>query len=162
MLQKSFLVLLTLFASCGAYNVMQQTGSTGATSLEGAYELVSETLITTRPSESTTEHAASEWAGIWLFKDGHFSWSLARRKRSLSLPRDNEPLTYASYAGSYKQDGKTLLLKKDVSFIPLHAGQTVHMDYRFEDDRLILTETLSPTMESLVEGKRTITLRKLK
>jgi hypothetical protein len=162
MLQKASLVLLTLFASCGSYNVMQQTGTPGAASLEGAYELISETIVTTKPNETTTEHPASEWAGIWLFKDGHFSWSLARRSRTLSPPQGGEPITYVSYAGSYKQEGKTLLLKKDVSFFPFQAGQTVHMDYRFEGDRLILTETLSPTVESVAEGKHIITLRKLK
>ena len=86
---------------------------------------------------------------------------MKKRRDFLYFPRYFEDVGYQSLAGTYKVEGDSLRLFKDCSLHPLWVENQEVFSYRFEDNNLVLTEALLPTIERVIEGERIIVLKKL-
>jgi len=159
----SALLLIAIWNVCPIQS--PQRASVETSSLEGAYEFVSETTALTKPKKLTEQHSSSQWVGLWLFTDGHFSQTLMKRERRFWIPRfprNPEELGYRSVAGTFKIEGRTLNLIPRLRLSPYYIDQPWLLGYRLEGETLTLTETLHPNPHNDSEGQRTIVLRRIK
>lgn len=168
-------VLLSVFVvlslcGCARYNNQSLAQSTSsvqkdATVLDGTYEFVSEITEITAPERRDDERKSQEWEGIWLFRDGRFSQTMAKRQRldwtPSHFPDDARKLGFDAASGRYKLDGKTVQLDYDLTFYPGKAGRREILTYQFDGDTLTLIQELTPTRESAATGQQTVVLRKV-
>lgn len=168
-------VLLSVFVvlslcGCARYNNQSLAQSNSAvqkdaTVLDGTYEFVSEITDITAPERRHDERKSQEWEGIWLFRDGRFSQTMAKRQRldwtPSHFPDDARKLGFDAASGRYKLDGKTVQLDYDLTFYPGKAGRREILTYQFDGDTLTLIQELTPTRESAATGQRTVMLRKV-
>jgi hypothetical protein len=157
--------------ACARYNdqsLAQSSASSvrkDASVLEGTYEFVSDVIELSAPEAKREERTAKEWDGIWLFRDGRFSQTMAKRQRldwtPAHFPDDPRKLGFDAASGRYKMDGNTVQLDYDLTFYPGKAGRREILTYRFERDMLTLTQQLTPSRESAATGLRTLVLRKV-
>lgn len=169
-------VLLSVFVglslcACTRYNnqsLAQPSASAAkkdASVLDGTYEFVSEVTDLTAPEKRRDERRSQEWEGVWLFRDGYFSQTLAKRQRldwtPSHFPDDPRKLGFDAASGKYKLQGDTVQLDYDLTFYPGKAGRREILTYRFEGNTLTLTQELTPTRESVATGQRTVVLRKV-
>jgi hypothetical protein len=137
----------------------------GASMLDGTYEFVSEVTDLSAPDERHDERRAQDWEGVWLFRDGYFSQTLAQRQRldwtPSHFPDDPRKLGFDAASGKYKLEGNTLQLDYDLTFYPGKAGRREILRYQFDDNTLTLTQELTPTRESAAIGQRTLVLQKV-
>jgi Lipocalin-like domain len=142
----------------------RNSNQTDSSHLEGAYEFISETLTITEPEQRTEELTSNEWAGLWLFKDGHFSEMIMKRPHSevdRSLTQGPREYGFEGYAGTYKVEGSNVELKNDLSIYPLAVNDTRILQFRLEGNKLTLTEGLTPNRESQARGNRITVLRRI-
>jgi hypothetical protein len=135
-----------------------------AASLEGAFEFVSETITLNEPRPSTEERTSKEWAGLWLFKDGHFSETVMRRPHSViggSATQGPREYGFEGSAGTYRIEGNDIELKNDLSIYPLAVNRVRTLQFQLEGDRLTLTERFTPSRESPARGSRVTLLRRI-
>ncbi len=136
-----------------------------ATVLDGTYEFVSEVTDITAPEKRHDERRVQEWEGIWLFRDGRFSQTMAKRQRldwtPSHFPDDARKLGFDAASGKYKLQGDTVQLDYDLTFYPGKAGLREILTYHFDGDALTLTQELTPSRESAATGQRTVVLRKV-
>lgn len=160
-----FVAATILLSSCALRGSSSPQRATEMNSqvLDGAYELVSETTILTKPQKLTTRRTSDDWTGTWLFHNGRYSQASMKKIRDwYSFPRNQEDLGYESSAGTYKVKGNNITLQDDVSLNPLGIGRITLLEYELKGDTLSLTETMHPYMEDLSEGQRTTVLRRTK
>ena len=134
-------------------------------SLDGAYELVSDTLDLIEPEHRSERRTSDEWVGLWLFHNRRFSQTLMKRRRSSWLsgfPSEPDKLGFDHRAGSYTVVGTTVELKVEMSFYPGEQGRPIVLEYLLDGDDLTLTEKIYPNKESLSGGKRVTMLRRVK
>lgn len=156
---------------CARYNnqsLAQSSGSSvkkDAFVLDGTYEFVSELIDLSAPEAKREERTAKEWQGVWLFRDGHFSQTFAKRQRldwtPSHFPDDPRKLGFDAASGKYKLQGDTIQLDYDLTFYPGKAGRREILTYHFEGSTLTLTQELTPSIESAATGRRTVVLRKV-
>jgi hypothetical protein len=166
----SGLISLSL-CGCTRYNShsLAQSSNTsvkkGATVLDGTYEFVSEISEITAPELRHDERKSQEWEGIWLFRDGRFSQTMAKRQRldwtPSHFPDDARKLGFDAACGRYKLDGNAVQLDYDLTFYPGKAGRREILTCRIDGDKLTMIQELTPTRESAATGQRTIVLRKV-
>jgi hypothetical protein len=134
--------------------------------LEGTYELVSETLTLSEPEQLTEERVSNEWAGLWLFNDGHFSETTMKKPHSIigrNLTQGPREYGFEGTAGAYQVEGSNIELSIDLSIYPLAVNKTRVLQFRIENSNtLILTETFIPGRESKAKGQRVTILRRVK
>jgi hypothetical protein len=131
--------------------------------LDGVYEFVSESVVLTKPKKTAHKLTSPEWNGIWQFQNGYFTSVLMKKRRDTFFnPQKREDFGFESSAGSYEIKGNGIMLTQSYTFHPFEAGRSILMDYRFDGDTLVLTQTLKPYVEDLREGTITIVLRRLK
>jgi hypothetical protein len=132
---------------------------------DGTYEFVSEVTDVIAPEKRRDERAALEWEGLWLFQNGYFSQTLAKRQRldwtPSHFPDDARKLGFDSASGKYKLEGNTVQLDYVLTFYPGKAGKREILSYRFDGNQLTLTEELAPTREYAATGQRVLVLRKV-
>lgn len=135
-----------------------------SSSLEGAYEFVSETITLTEPRQHSEERSSSGWAGLWLFKGGHFSESIMRKPHSaidINLAQGPREYGFEGSAGTYQVERSTLELKNDLSIYPLAVNDVRIFQLRLEGNELTLTEVFMPNRESQAKGNRVLVLRRI-
>jgi len=134
--------------------------------LDGTYEFVSEVTNVIAPEKRRDERTAVEWEGLWLFHDGYFSQTLAKRQRldwtPSHFPDDARKLGFDAASGKYKLEGDTVQLDYGLTFYPVKAGKREILSLHFDGDNLSLTEELTPTREYAATGQRVLVLRKVK
>lgn len=133
--------------------------------LNGVYELVSDTTTVTAPAQSVSQITSNEWKGLWFFQNGYFSQTLTKKERPewtpLHFPTDARGTGFDGAAGTYSVEGETVELEYRLAFYPGRAYALDVMSYRLEGDTLTLTKELSPHREDLSEGQRVIVLRRI-
>ena len=137
-----------------------------ATVFDGTYEFVSEVTDITAPEKKHEERSVQEWEGIWLFRDGRFSQTMAKRQRldwtPSHFPDDARKLGFDAASGKYKLQGDTVQLDYEITFYPGKAGRREILKYHFEEDTLTMTQELTPSRESAATGQRILVLRKVR
>jgi len=132
--------------------------------IDGVYELIKHEVRIELPSEATTTLTDAEWAGLWIFEDGHFSETMMKRKRPFwidEFPRSPSEMHYVSSAGTFVLDDSYLKLKEAISLYPQYVGRPYFLQFKIDGDMLILTEKWEPHVENRSRGTRIITLRKI-
>jgi len=133
--------------------------------LDGTYEFVSDVTDLSTPETKREERTSKEWSGVWLFRDGHFSQTLAKRQRldwtPSHFPDDPRKLGFDAASGRYKLEGNTVQLDYDLTFYPGKAGRREILTYHFDGNTLTLTQELTLSRESAATGQRTLVLRKV-
>lgn len=163
-----FTFLVTYLSLTGCPQLMTKTvrptviHSQSDIRLDGVYSFVREEVTLLKPRRETRVLAPPEWTGVWHFSNGSYSSVLMLDKRPSFFDVKNPDLGYESFAGRYTVDGDRLVLARDFSAHPFLRGHTTVMQYRFEDDLLILTNTLAPRLEDLREGTISVVLTRLK
>lgn len=134
--------------------------------VDGVFEFVSRTTITTAPQQSTEQFAAPEWYGLWIFHDGYFSQTRMKNIRPDWTPRqfpsDPQGLGFDGASGTYTVKGGTIELKYMVNFYPGRIGAVEDLKYIFDNNTLTLTRELVPGPESRAAGQRITVLRKIR
>lgn len=131
-------------------------------SLDGVYELVSESTELTKPRKVAFQALASDWAGMWQFQNGYYSRTMMKRRRDAFFSGKVEDLGFESFAGRYEVEGPSLRLTQDYAIHPFAVGRSAVKSYGVEGDTLTLTERLQPYLEDTREGTITTVLRRVK
>jgi hypothetical protein len=127
------------------------------------YEFVSESEVLTEPKKTAHKRTSPEWNGIWQFQNGYFTSVLMKKRRDTFFnPKKREDYGFESSAGPCEIKENSIRLTQAYTFHPFEAGRSIDMDYRFDGDNLVLTQTLEPTVESFGRGTITTVLRRLK
>lgn len=132
--------------------------------LDGAYAFVSETLSIMAPRARAEKYDSSQWEGLWLFRDGFFSETMMRSNRSIYDRRkalSPRAAGFIARAGEYRIKDDSVDLVDNLSIFPGAVKRSRTFRYRFDEDRLVLVEDLTPHVESLSQGTRTIVLRRV-
>jgi hypothetical protein len=134
-----------------------------AASLDGAWEVVSETTVITEPQAKKDVRAAPEWIGMWLFHDGYYSHILTKQDRSDDRwlhPKGPEDMQFEASSGRYQIQGDQLTISKGYAFRPLE--HVFPIDYRMtlRGDILTLVESWLPHVENMSAGTTTIILKR--
>lgn len=159
------LVLVIVIVGCALIPGSQQRTALDVDNLEGAYEFVSETANITKPTNRTEVRTASDWIGLWIFQRGRFSETMMKPDRAFWLPdfpKKPADLGYESAAGTYRVDGKNVVLTSDLTMSPHFVGETTVFEYSLQGDSLTLTEIWQPSPHHATQGRRTILLRRTK
>lgn len=137
-----------------------------ANQIDGAYRFVSETTAVSAPAQRFEELTDAEWFGIWVFKNGHFSYTRDLINRTEWTPGhfpDNPGgIGFDGASGTYEVRDNTIELKYQTSFYPGRTGILKTLEYKLQPEALTLTEQLAPHTESLATGQRVTVLRKIK
>ena len=157
------LSLMLVFAAQSKRFAEDQVIARGSDKLDGVYEFVSESVVLTEPEKTAYKRISSEWGGIWQFQNGYFTSVLMKRRRDTFFnPQKREDFGFESSAGPYEIEGKSIRLIQTYTFHPFEVDRSILVDYRFDGDTLVLTQTLKPYVEDLRRGTITIVLRRLK
>lgn len=133
--------------------------------IDGAYAFVSETLSATAPEARVEKYDSSQWEGLWLFHNGFFSETLMRNDRSIydrGKAQNPRQAGFIARAGAYQLKDDRVELVENISIFPGAVKTPRTFRYRFDEDSLVLVEELTPHVESLTRGTRTIVLRRIK
>jgi hypothetical protein len=135
-------------------------------SIDGVYKFISRTTSLTAPRQSTEKLTDAEWYGIWIFKNGYFSQTRDKVDRTGWLPGrfpDNpDGIGFDGGSGTFSLNGKTIELKYRTSFYPGRTGIVETLEFRLENNLLILTEEMAPHVESSATGQRVTVLQRIK
>lgn len=177
-----FVAMLVVFYACGCaaqYGSSQKlqkqplaSPSQSATNmksdssaLDGIYEFVSEVTNVTAPSQRNEQSTAAEWEGLWIFHNGHFSQTFAKKQRTdwtpSHFPNDPRKLGFDAASGVYKIEGNTVQLDYLLTFYPGKAGKREILTYDSDGKTMTLAEELTPTREYAATGQRVLVLRKV-
>jgi hypothetical protein len=160
----SCIFIIALLSVCSAYSQNLAKGQvrvSSSDSLDGVYEFVSESTVLTKPRNTTYKRTSSEWAGVWQFQNGHYTRVLMKRRRDKFFNHKKlDDLGFESFAGSYKIEGESVLLKQSYALNPLNVDGFVLMAYRIDGNTLTLVQTLHPYLEDLREGTIITVLRR--
>lgn len=161
-----FILVIGLMLGCSVHSekfTESQEGISNFDKLDGVYEFISESTVLTEPKGTAYKRTSPEWSGMWQFQKGYFARVLMKRRRDTFFdPRKWEDFGFESSAGRYEIAGKSVRFIQDQAFHPFDVDRSALMDYRFEQDSLVLTQTLQPYLEDLRKGTITIVLRRLK
>jgi len=143
--------------------VKDQVSTRGSDKLDGVYEFVSESVVLTEPKKTAYKRTSSELGGIWQFQNGYFTRVLMKRRRDTFFdPQKLEDFGFESSAGPYEIEGMSIRLIQAYAFHPFDVDRSMLMDYRFDGNTLVLTQTLQPYVEDLRRGTITTILRRLR
>ncbi|QQS48894.1 MAG: hypothetical protein IPM66_09840 [Acidobacteriota bacterium] len=160
----TFALVAGLMFSCSAQskNFAEGQGRVASSNkLDGVYEFVSESTVLTEPKNAAYNRAEPEWRGMWQFQNGYFTRILMKRRRdSFFDPQKREDFGFESFAGRYKMEGGKVRLVQDLAFHPFDVDRSALLEYRFDGDELIFTQTLQPYVEDLRNGTITTVLRR--
>lgn len=159
-------LLMSLTFGCSAQSknfAENQVSAVSLGKLDGVYEFVSESEILAEPKKTSYKRTSTEWGGIWQFQNGYFTRVLMKRRRDAFFnPQKLEDFGFESSAGRYEIEGGSVRLVQSYTFNPLNVERSVLIDYHFDGDTLVLTQTLQPYIEDLRKGTITTVLRRLK
>jgi hypothetical protein len=161
-----FVLVASLILACSAQSknsVEGQVDTISPDKLHGVYEFVSESVILTEPKKVDYKRTSPEWEGMWQFQNGHFTRVLMKRRRDAFFnPQKREDFGFESSAGPYELEGKSLRLIQAYTFHPFEVDRSIVMNYHFDGDTLVLTQTLQPYIEDLRKGTIKTVLRRSK
>jgi hypothetical protein len=130
------------------------------TELEGVYEFVSETTKLMKPEKQTIECFSNDWAGMWCFHGTRYSYEMMFKRRP-PFPKTLQDLGYLSGAGEFEIKGNVLILQPTISLNQVELLQSKALEFTIQGTTLTLIENMTPYMENVSEGSRTVILRKL-
>lgn len=137
-----------------------------ANQIDGAYRFVSETTAVGAPAQRLEELTDAEWFGIWVFKNGHFSYTRDLINRTEwtpgNFPNNPDGIGFDGASGTYEVRDDVIELKYQTSFYPGRTGILKTLEYKLQPEALTLTEQFAPHTESLATGQRVTVLRKIK
>jgi hypothetical protein len=159
-----FILAIAMLSGCLAHSstALEEQPTIAANTLDGVYELVSETTELTKPRKTVYTALSSDWAGIWQFQNGYYSRIMMKRRRDTFFSGKIEDLGFESFAGRYEVEGANIRLIHDYAIHPFAVGRSALKTYRIDRDTLTLIERLQPYLEDSREGTITTILRRVK
>lgn len=161
-------LIVTLLGGFILYESFYQPTNTlqPSISIDGVYNLVSETTILSKPKATQKSRKSPDWSGLYHFQNGYFSIVLMNQTRKMDwftkFPKNVEELGFESFAGKYEITGKTLVLKPELALHPFYGSRLRTFEFKTEKENLILTENIYPYPENVSEGQRVLVLHKIK
>lgn len=128
-------------------NAQPEANAPESRNVDGIYDFVSETEELTKPEKQIKMRTSGEWEGVWHFCGGRFYRIIRKKTASPEVRSELE-----SSVGSYRIQDNDLILMPQISQL-FRTPLTEKMAFKFEGKKLILTQELSSSYESISEGR---------